>query len=120
MQFHKNLQKHKQNSKPKRINPETLIQTHILQYLNIKNIFHYRNNNTSVPGRSFNGMYGAPDIIAVIKGKYVGIEVKSKRGKQSPHQKLFQTKLEAAGGVYLLAYSIDDVLQSLSDIACKI
>jgi hypothetical protein len=60
------------------------------------------------------GAVGAPDIICVIKGQYVGIEVKAPTGKQSDHQKAFQQALEAAGGRYVLAYSLDDAIRQLS------
>jgi hypothetical protein len=50
----------------------------------------------------------------VINGQYVGIEVKAPKGKQSEHQKEFQRKLEAAGGRYILAYSLDDVISELT------
>jgi hypothetical protein len=56
------------------------------------------------------GALGSPDIICVIDGQYVGIEVKGPKGKQSAHQKEFQKKLEAAGGKYILAYSLEDVI----------
>jgi hypothetical protein len=36
-------------------------------------------------------------------------EVKASKGKQSENQKEFQAQLEAAGGKYILAYSIEDV-----------
>jgi hypothetical protein len=48
----------------------------------------------------------------VIDGQYVGIEVRAPKGKQSDHQKEFQKKLEDAGGKYILAYSLDDVLRA--------
>jgi hypothetical protein len=38
-----------------------------------------------------------------------GIEVKRPGSKQSDAQREFQVRLEAAGGVYVLAMSIDDV-----------
>jgi RNA-directed DNA polymerase len=41
------------------------------------------------------GAFGSPDIICVIKGQYVGIEVKAPKGKQSEHQKAFQQALQA-------------------------
>jgi hypothetical protein len=52
----------------------------------------------------------------VINGVYVGIEVKRPGGKQSDHQKHFQESLEAAGGRYILARSLDDVIQGLGPI----
>jgi len=62
-------------------------------------------------------MKGAPDIIAVLPdntGRLWGIEVKTKTGRQSPNQVLFQKRLENAGGVYTLARSIVDVEPFLS------
>jgi hypothetical protein len=43
----------------------------------------------------------------------VGIEVKAPKGKQSEHQKAFQEMLEVAGGRYVLAYSLDDVIDQI-------
>lgn len=81
-------------------------------------MFFYRNNSgafvfpeTATHERRFfkAGVVGAPDIVYVEKGQYVGIEVKAPKGKQSDNQKEFQRQLEAAGGRYILAYSVDDV-----------
>lgn len=41
--------------------------------------------------------------------QYVGIKCKATKGRQSENQKEFQSQLEAAGGKYILAFSIDDV-----------
>jgi hypothetical protein len=96
---------------------ESEIQKQILDYLALKRIFHYRQNSGAFDngkGAFYRfGAVGAPDIICVIAGQYVGIEVKAPRGKQSDHQKAFQQALEAAGGRYLLAHSLDDVMVAL-------
>lgn len=44
----------------------------------------------------------------------MGIEVKAPKGKQSDHQKGFQSKLEGAGGKYILAYSLEEVIAALA------
>lgn len=54
-------------------------------------------------------MKGVSDIIAVIDGRFIGIEVKTKRGRQSADQILFQKRLERAGGVYVVARCVEDV-----------
>lgn len=46
---------------------------------------------------------GTPDILAVVSGRFVGIEIKIGRDRQSDEQKSVQAGIEAAGGVYLLA-----------------
>ena len=97
--------------------PEGKIQKEILEYLTLERVFHWRQNNLPVFDpringyRSHTGMKGVPDIICVIKGQFVGIEVKTPKGKQSPDQVFFQKRLEANGGVYILAKSLDDVVE---------
>ena len=97
---------------------ESELQKSILEYLAWKRIFHYRNNSGAFKrddGYFYRfGVTGSPDNICVINGKYVGIEVKAPKGAQSEHQKEFQRQLEAAGGAYILAYFLDDVIESLA------
>lgn len=93
------------------------IQNAIIEYLTYNRYFFYRNNTGAAKmanGRfvSF-GVKGAPDIVCCIKGKFVGIEVKRTGGKQSVEQKLFQQALERSGGIYILAYSVDDVINAI-------
>ena len=96
---------------------EKEIQKAILDWLGYNKIFHYRNATTGI--FMSNGRWktsqskGSPDIIAVIKGRYIGIEVKAESKKQSPAQKEFQKNLEKAGGKYILAYSMDEVIHAL-------
>jgi hypothetical protein len=95
---------------------ESDLQRQILDYLVLKRIFHYRNNSSSFVDSQKHfyrfGAVGSPNIVCVIKGQYLGIEVKAPKGKQSEHQKAFQQALEAAGGRYVLAYSLDYVMRS--------
>jgi len=96
---------------------ENAVQKSILDYLALKQVFHWRQNNGATYDaklgfyRSHTGIKGVPDIICVIDGKFVGIECKTKSGRQSADQVLFQKRLEAAGGVYILARSVDDVIE---------
>jgi len=96
---------------------ESDVQRQILDYLALKGIFHYRNNSGAFVDAQKHfyrfGALGSPDIICVIKGQFVGIEVKAPKGKQSEHQKEFQRNLEEAGGQYILAYSLDDATRAL-------
>jgi predicted LPLAT superfamily acyltransferase len=93
---------------------ESDTQRQILHYLALKRIFHYRNNSGAFVDsqRHFYrfGAVGSPDMVYVVNGQYVGIEVKAPKGKQSEHQKEFQKQLEVAGGRYILAHSLDDVI----------
>lgn len=96
---------------------EKEIQKQILDYLKTKNIFHYRQNSG---GFMRNGKYyrfcsitGVSDIVCIVNGRYIGIEVKKEGGEQSENQKIFQQKLEDSGGKYVLAKSLDDVIKNI-------
>ena len=55
---------------------------------------------------------GLADLIVVWPGRGIRfVEVKRRNGRQSPDQKRFQRAVEAAGGTYLLAFSLDQVMR---------
>lgn len=100
----------------KRQPSEHEVQSQILQYLTIKGIFCWRSNTGAM--RSIYkgkarfmrfGVVGSPDIFAVVNGNIVGIEVKGPRGKLSAAQDEFGSRLIAAGGSYIVAFSLEDV-----------
>ena len=99
---------------------ENKVQSGILTWLHEQGIFAWRQNNQAVYDqrlghyRSHTGLRGVPDIIAVIDGRFIGIECKTKTGKQSSHQALFQKRLENNGGLYILARSVKDVQEVLT------
>lgn len=63
----------------------------------------------------FASITGLPDIMCIgkkgtdLEGKLIAVECKSHSGRQNESQKSFQEKLEATGGKYILAKSLDDV-----------
>lgn len=59
---------------------------------------------------------GVPDIIACYRGRFIGIEAKVPGGRQRFEQKDRQREIEAAGGIYLLAYDLETVSEALDDI----
>lgn len=59
---------------------------------------------------------GCPDVLGVYQGRFVGIEVKTPAGRQSPAQKRFQVAVELAGGVYLVTRSVAEALEHLQAI----
>jgi hypothetical protein len=78
--------------------------------------FHYRNNSGAMAdehkGKKWFmriGALGLPDIVCVIDGQSVGTELKGTGGRQSDEQKESKRRQEAAGGQYILAYSLDDI-----------
>ena len=59
------------------------------------------------------GLPGSSDILACIHGRFVGIEAKVGKDRQRTNQSDFATALRQAGGVYILARSVGDVLNTL-------
>ncbi len=57
---------------------------------------------------------GWPDITACINGRFVAIECKAPRGRLRPSQIEMRARLEAAGALYIVARSIEDVEKGLT------
>ena len=92
------------------------IQRQILEWLELKHIFHWRNNvgaMKTLRGFIRFGTPGSPDIFALWNGVLWGIEVKNEKGRLSILQATFGARLAAAGGNYLVARSLDDVMVKL-------
>jgi hypothetical protein len=53
---------------------------------------------------------GVPDIICIVNGVFIGIEVKTPKGKLSVHQEQFKKNIEEARGIYLVARDLMDVV----------
>ena len=62
---------------------------------------------------------GTPDVIGMLKGRFVGIELKRpkstgrRKGKQQEDQEKWQRNCERGGGIYILARSVEDVVERL-------
>ena len=102
---------------------ELEIQGKIFNNLVELGIFCFRNNSGAFAGEYKGkkrfvqfGLPGSSDLIAIVKGIFVGVEVKRPGGKQSDYQKAFQRNVEEAGGAYILAYSWNDVVPIINQI----
>lgn len=98
---------------------ESSIQSAIGDYLAYKKHLFWRNNSYGIydvkggfhrklPKYSRTGL---PDYIVIIKGVFIGLEVKDTKGIQSANQKLFGQDIAKAGGQYHVVRSIDDVIK---------
>lgn len=96
---------------------EAQLQRAICDYLALKKHFFFRLNTIPVFD-SRRGVFrampkyarrGAPDIVVVRKGQFIGLEVKQLRGRQSLDQTQFETELRAAGGQYHIVRSVIDI-----------
>jgi len=96
---------------------ETDIQAAICDYLALRRYFFFRSNNIPVFDKSRGAFRALPkhtprgiaDIIVVHIGKPYFLEVKRPGTYQRPEQKEFQKAAEAAGALYAVVRSIDDV-----------
>lgn len=81
----------------------------------------WRNNTGRLPTASGQwvsfGCIGSGDVLGVLRGRAVAIETKSSTGEQRQSQIRFQARWEAAGGLYVLARSVEDVRAGLERVA---
>lgn len=89
---------------------ESQIKADIKSYLKDSGIYF-----TMVTGGAY-GVTGSPDIIACVNGKFLAIEGKTYRGKQSGWQQMRQKEIEDAGGKYIIARSVTDVANAVQDL----
>lgn len=63
------------------------------------------------------GKRGSSDILGITSdGRMLCVEVKTGKASQSPHQVNFQKSIEKFGGRYLIARSVDYVVNFLDDL----
>lgn len=96
----------------------------ILEYLRLRGIFAYRNNTGAIKTENrfikF-GTPGSPDIICVFAGRFIGLEVKTKSGKQNDNQKAFQKELvERGGGIYFVVRSVEEAQEAIEDAISRL
>ena len=83
---------------------ETDIRRQVRDYLRIRGWFVFHILQGGV------GVYrGITDLIAVKDGRVIFLELKTRTGRQSEHQKKFQADLEAHGGEYVLCRGVDEL-----------
>lgn len=103
---------------------EQNIQASILDYLAKRQIFHYRQNTGAFKrddGHFYRfGSKGAPDIVCVIHGRYVGIEVKTPKGKLSEDQVEFHRQILKAGGIVFTVRSLDQAIEAVEDALARL
>jgi hypothetical protein len=59
---------------------------------------------------------GVADILGCYRGHAVAIETKTLAGEQRRSQHRFQRKWQIAGGIYIVARSVNDALRGLADV----
>lgn len=97
--------------------PEHDIQVGIVNYLRLKKIFCFavpngglRNLKTAAFLKKEGATAGVSDLIILRKGECIFVEIKTKTGRQSPEQKVFQAAVELLGFKYLIFRNLDDAI----------
>lgn len=88
---------------------EGMLKTRIRKFLTGRGIFW-----SSIMGGP-GSKPGDPDLIACINGHFVGIEVKTPGGRQSPIQKKRESEITACGGRYVVVRKLEEVEQLVEE-----
>ena len=101
---------------------ESIIQRSILDWLELysrtENIYYFRAGSGKIritQNRYFSsGKPGVPDILVCFGSRFIGMEVKNEKGRQSKIQKVAEKEIKEAGGEYYIVRSISDVKKILA------
>lgn len=91
--------------------PEGKVKRKVVEVLNKHEVWYF------FPANNGFGTSGIPDIIAIVDGHFVGIEVKSAKGKPTELQKICGKQIEEAGGTWLVVSN--DVTLEVLDAVIK-
>ena len=89
--------------------PEKRVKKTVVEVLKKHEVWYF------FPANNGFGKSGIPDIIAIVDGHFVGIEVKSATGKPTELQKICGKQIEEAGGTWLVV-SNDVTLEVLDAV----
>lgn len=84
-------------------NKETDLQNKVISYLDGRQIFNFRYQAAS-------NQYGMPDIIAIYRGYFIGLELKTDDGKPTELQLRMLNAIKNAGGYADIIRSVTDII----------
>lgn len=93
----------------------------VLDYLTLRGVLCWRQNAGGAKlGRQFvrfTSLDGVSDVLGVLpRGRFLACELKSRRGTLRPSQEAFLARVEAAGGLAVVARSLDEVRRAVDPI----
>jgi hypothetical protein len=91
--------------------PEGKVKRKVVEVLKKHEVWYF------FPANNGFGKSGIPDIIAIVDGHFVGIEVKSATGKPTELQKICGRQIEEAGGTWLVVSN--DVTLEVLDVVIE-
>ncbi len=97
--------------------PEHQIQQAIHRFLSIKGIFHFavpngekRDVRVGARLKEEGVLPGVSDLVLVLPGRVVFVEIKTPAGRLSPAQKAFREAVQGLGHPYVVWRSLDDCI----------
>ena len=105
---------------------ESILQSQIVQALSLHRIYAFMVPNDAAgkisqakAGRlaAMGLRAGASDLLVVLPGRVIFMEVKTPTGKQSKSQAIFQSVVEALGHQYALVRSVDEAMAAVKNNA---
>lgn len=94
------------------------------QYPKLKLHLHHspnggkRNEREAARFKAMGTRAGFPDLILLYPNQFysfMGIELKTEKGKQSEHQKAYQKLFDGMGAKYIIVRSIEDFMREVKD-----
>jgi hypothetical protein len=104
--------------------PEGAVVKACLDYLEIQDIFAWRNNTGALRDRRNRlvrfGKTGSADILGILpSGKMLAVECKDRYNTLTDEQKKFLTEISHNGGCAIIAWSVDDLIKGLQQFREK-
>ena len=94
---------------------ENKVQNEVSEYLTLLGFYFWR-NNTGRRGKVSYGFKGSADFLGLLpSGRFLAVECKAPGKKQTTEQIEFQKNIETNKGLYILAYSVEDVKYGLQE-----
>lgn len=103
---------------------EKQIENRIINFLRIIGIFCWKNQSVGIfdpkkkvfrRSNNINHLRGVSDILGIVNGRFLAVEVKSEKGRLTIEQKAFLQNIRAQGGIAFEARSLSDVARHLKD-----
>ena len=104
----------------KKTTPESHVLDGCLRYLELRSIYHWRNNTGAVqvrPGQFMRfGKVGSSDILGCLpSGRLLCVECKSKGGRLSPEQERFLAEVRKLGALALVVRGWQELDEALRE-----
>lgn len=102
--------------------PESRIKNEIMSFLKIIGVYCWVNDSVGIfdpvkkiyrQNNSPHKLKGVSDILGIIQGRFLAIEVKSEAGRLTPEQRVFLAHINTEGGIAFCSRSVEQTADNL-------